>query len=216
MIKNVKKLLLSILISLAVMLTFVGCSELFESEEAKTFINDLVGKEKAVTEISTTAEPEKTENGSEITTEPGKTENGSEITTEPAETEKESETAAEPSEPEKEPKATTDPVVNEKDSEITTVENTQNEVQYVFRSKKLLNQHYEKHGIEMGFSNAKEYEKAASAVINNPNALHKIEKEDGDDVFYVEATNEFAVLSTDGYIRTYFKPDSGKKYFDKQ
>lgn len=88
--------------------------------------------------------------------------------------------------------------------------------EYVFRNKKLLNQHYEKHGIEMGFSNAKEYEKAASAVINNPNALHKIEKEDGDDVFYVEATNEFAVLSTDGYIRTYFKPDSGKKYFDKQ
>ncbi len=203
MIKNVKKLLLSILISLAVMLTFVGCSELFESEEAKTFINDLVGKEKAVTEISTTAEPEKTENGSESTTEP-------------AETEKEPETAAEPAEPEKEPKETAEPVVNENDSEITTVENTQNEVQYVFRSKKLLNQHYEKHGIEMGFSNAKEYEKAASAVINNPNALHKIEKEDGDDVFYVEATNEFAVLSTDGYIRTYFKPDSGKKYFDKQ
>ena len=24
------------------------------------------------------------------------------------------------------------------------------------------------------------------------------------------------VLSTDGYIRTYFRPGSGKKYFDKQ
>ena len=27
---------------------------------------------------------------------------------------------------------------------------------------------------------------------------------------------EFVVVSTDGYIRTYFCPDSGKKYFDKQ
>ena len=44
----------------------------------------------------------------------------------------------------------------------------------------------------------------------------KIEKEDGDTVYYVEATNEFVVLSTDGYIRTYFLPDSGKRYFDRQ
>ncbi|MBQ2147419.1 MAG: hypothetical protein II439_03940, partial [Firmicutes bacterium] len=27
---------------------------------------------------------------------------------------------------------------------------------------------------------------------------------------------EFVVLSKDGYIRTYFWPDSGKKYYDKQ
>ena len=42
------------------------------------------------------------------------------------------------------------------------------------------------------------------------------EKEDGDDVYYKEDTNEFVVVSTDGYIRTYFNPDSGKKYFDRQ
>ncbi len=85
-----------------------------------------------------------------------------------------------------------------------------------FRSKKLLDQHYEKHGKDMGFSSAAEYEKAAAAVPVNPAALHKIEKEDGDDVYYIEATNEFVVVSTDGYIRTYFLPDSGKRYFDKQ
>ena len=38
----------------------------------------------------------------------------------------------------------------------------------------------------------------------------------GDDVYYVEDTNEFVVLSRDGYIRTYFNPDRGKAYFDKQ
>lgn len=89
-------------------------------------------------------------------------------------------------------------------------------VTYKFRNNKYLSEHYEKHGIDMGFASKEEYEAAASAVINNPEALSKIEKEDGDYVYYVEATNEFVVLSTDGYIRTYFLPDSGKKYFDKQ
>ncbi len=57
---------------------------------------------------------------------------------------------------------------------------------------------------------------AASAVITNSNALHKKEAEDGDDVYYIEETNEFVVVSTDGYIRTYFNPSSGKDYFDRQ
>jgi len=85
-----------------------------------------------------------------------------------------------------------------------------------FRSTKLLDDHYNKHGIDMGFASAAEYEAAAAAVVTNPNALHKTEKEDGDDVYYVEATNEFVVVSTDGYIRTYFCPDSGIKYYNKQ
>ena len=89
-------------------------------------------------------------------------------------------------------------------------------VEYHFRNSRYLNEHYEKHGKEMGFANAKAYEKAASDVINNPDALHKTEKEDGDFVYYVEATNEFVILSPDGYIRTYFLPNAGKKYYDRQ
>ena len=85
-----------------------------------------------------------------------------------------------------------------------------------FRNSKLLMQHFEKHGKDMGFTSASEYEKAAAAAAANPNALHKIESDDGDDVYYVKATNEFVVVSTDGYIRTYFLPDSGIKYFNKQ
>jgi len=88
--------------------------------------------------------------------------------------------------------------------------------QYCFRNEDLLNQHYEKHGKEMGFASAAEYEMAASAVITNSKALHKTEAEDGDDVYYIEETNEFVVVSTDGYIRTYFNPSSGKDYFDRQ
>ena len=89
-------------------------------------------------------------------------------------------------------------------------------VEYTFRNSKLLEEHFQKHGIEMGFATEEEYQKAASDVANNPDALHKLEKDDKDDVYYLEETNEFVVVSVDGFIRTYFCPDSGKKYFDKQ
>ena len=85
-----------------------------------------------------------------------------------------------------------------------------------FRNEYLLDQHYDKHGIEMGFDSAEEYELAAYKVIINPNALHKIEAEDGDDVYYVEETNEFVVVSQDGYIRTYFNPNAGIDYYNRQ
>ena len=101
-------------------------------------------------------------------------------------------------------------------SEDIKEENIPDYIEYSFRNSKLLNQHYEKHGMDMGFDSAEEYEEAASDVINNPDALSKTEKEDGDFVFYIEETNEFVVLSKDGYIRTYFWPDAGKKYYDKQ
>ena len=54
--------------------------------------------------------------------------------------------------------------------------------EYHFRNRDLLESHYEKHGKEMGFSSSKEYEMSASDVVNNPESLHKTEKEDGDDV----------------------------------
>jgi pyocin large subunit-like protein len=93
-------------------------------------------------------------------------------------------------------------------------------VEYHFRSKKLLNEHFAKHGPEFAedfdYKTASDYEKGASDVINNSEALHKTEAEDGDGVYYIEATNEFVILSKDGYIRTYFRPNGGKSYYDRQ
>lgn len=66
-----------------------------------------------------------------------------------------------------------------------------------FRNADLLNEHYQKHGVEMGFSSATAYENAASNVVNNSNSLHKTETEDGDDVYYLESTNEFVIVSTE-------------------
>ncbi len=85
-----------------------------------------------------------------------------------------------------------------------------------FRNTRLRQEHYEKHGIEMGFTSPEDYEQAAAAVVQNKDALHKLEEEDGDDVYYLESTNEFVIVSTDGYIRTYFYPSNGKDYFDRQ
>lgn len=93
-------------------------------------------------------------------------------------------------------------------------------VEYHFRNEKLLDDHFNKHGMEFkvdfGYETAEEYERGASNVINNPDALYKTEAEDGDGIYYIEETNEFVVLSTDGYIRTYFRPGGRKDYFDRQ
>lgn len=85
---------------------------------------------------------------------------------------------------------------------------------YTFRNNKYLTEHYEKHGIDMGFDSKESYEEAANEVIHHPDALHKLEAEDGDTCFFIEDTGEFVVLSTDGYIRTYFL--AKKSYYDRQ
>lgn len=89
-------------------------------------------------------------------------------------------------------------------------------IEYRFRNAKLKNQHYEKHGIEMGFASADAYEIAAADVANSREALHKLEAEDGDDVYYIERTNEFVIVSKDGYLRTYFNPSRGIDYYNRQ
>lgn len=108
-----------------------------------------------------------------------------------------------------------EPIGEEDISEEPVVEEV-TVAEITFRNEYLLDQHYDKHGIEMGFDSAEEYELAAYRVIINPNALHKIEAEDGDDVYYVEETNEFVVVSQDGYIRTYFNPNAGIDYYNRQ
>lgn len=111
----------------------------------------------------------------------------------------------EPEAEESEESVSEEPVIEE----VTVAEVT-------FRNQKLLDQHYDKHGIEMGFASAEEYELAAYKVIIHPDTLHKIEAEDGDDVYYREETNEFVVVSRDGYIRTYFNPSAGIDYYNRQ
>ena len=102
------------------------------------------------------------------------------------------------------------------ENQVVTEEQFIQEITYCFRNKKLLNDHYEKHGKEMGFDSAESYETAANEIINNPDSLHRIEEEEGDDVYYLEETNGFVIVSIDGYIRTFFYPEDGLAYFNRQ
>ena len=105
------------------------------------------------------------------------------------------------------PEETEAPVVTEEPIELTD---------YGFRNKKLRDSHFEKHGIEMGFETVEDYILAANMVISNPKSLHKLEAEDNDHIYFLEETNEFVVLSQDGYIRTYYIANGGIEYFNRQ
>lgn len=87
---------------------------------------------------------------------------------------------------------------------------------YNFRRPEYLTEHFQKHGAEFNYKTEEEYLAGANRVITSPEALHKKEKEDGDDVYYIESSNELVIVSTDGYIRTYFKPEDGLAYFNRQ
>lgn len=87
---------------------------------------------------------------------------------------------------------------------------------YTFRNDEYLTEHFNKHGSEFSYATKEEYQQGANNVINSSKALHKKEAEDNDDIYYIEDTNEFVVLSTDGYIRTYFKPSGGIDYYNRQ
>ena len=105
-----------------------------------------------------------------------------------------------------------------KQTKLTQVtENPNSSIQkaVLFQSDEKLKEHYEKHGKAMGFASAEEYLAAANAVILNEEALHKTQK-DGDDVYYLEETNDFVVVSPQGYLRTYFRPEDGIKYYRRQ
>jgi len=142
------------------------------------------------------------------------------VTTTTASDEKDTVTTTKKSKKNKKNKTTTVPTETAAVTTATTAVQDTEYVEYRFRNYKLLNQHFEKHGGEFrddfGYETAEEYEKGASDVINNPDALYKTEAEDGDGVYYLEATNEFVILSTDGYIRTYFRPNGGIDYFNRQ
>lgn len=101
-------------------------------------------------------------------------------------------------------------------TEKATTEVSVETVSYEFRKQQYLDEHFAKHGSEFDYETAEEYLAGANRVINDPNSLYKIEAEDGDHIYYLESTNEFVVVSTDGYIRTYFRPSAGIDYFNRQ
>ena len=83
----------------------------------------------------------------------------------------------------------------------------------LFATGKLLTQHFEKHGAEFGVKNAAQYLHAAQKFFGGKGV--ETAMRGTDKLFYNQATNEFGVLRANGVIRTYFKPQEGRAYFDK-
>jgi len=74
--------------------------------------------------------------------------------------------------------------------------------------------------LTFSFSSVQEYTQAANDLFNDSEAIHFIRRSpiahfDGDILFYKGSTNEFGILSNDGFIRTYYPPKQGSLYFLK-
>ena len=78
-----------------------------------------------------------------------------------------------------------------------------------FASDALRESHFAKHSANLGLKTSAAYEKAASSFLSGKAGRGVLQgtREGGDIVRFNPKTNEFGVLSKDGNIRTYFKPD---------
>jgi pyocin large subunit-like protein len=79
-------------------------------------------------------------------------------------------------------------------------------------------EHWEKHGGDFPeLHDAQDYERAARSFVAAPppGTLTK-HRTNGDTLFYDPATNTFAVADRDGEPRTFFRPNSGRAYWERQ
>ncbi len=86
---------------------------------------------------------------------------------------------------------------------------------YSFRDANTLESHYKKHGQEMGYSTALAYQARANEVIQAQESLNT-KQNDGDTAYFLKSTGEFVVLSPQNVIRTFFIPENGMEYFERQ
>ncbi|MGN6148491.1 MAG: hypothetical protein ACTHPD_08140 [Rhizomicrobium sp.] len=79
-------------------------------------------------------------------------------------------------------------------------------------------EHWEKHGAEFPeFHSARDYEEGALRFVTRPPQGTLIKTNDrGDTLYYEPATNTFAVKDSRGEPRTFFRPDDGRAYWDRQ
>ena len=86
-------------------------------------------------------------------------------------------------------------------------------------NKKSLDKHYNEHGKDMGFANKESYKQHAikfANTIDKKNCISFIDSKSGSTYKYNKSTNEFAIITKDGYVVTYFNPKEGYDYYKKQ
>ena len=87
-----------------------------------------------------------------------------------------------------------------------------------FRSHARLVEHFEKHGAEFHAASAQEYLRLALALRDRPAGGDVLERvrDDGAITRFDRASGAFIAFDRDGTIRTFFKPNDGERYFDRQ
>ncbi len=202
-----------------------GSGEMDKPDKAPSGTEDKDEPDKAPSGAEDTDEPDKAPSGTDDKDEPDKAPSGTDDKNEPNKAPSGTDDKDEPDkvpsgtdnkgEPDKAPSGT-DGEDGKGEPEADDKDGGEIEILYEFRRESYLEQHFDKHGNEFDYATKEEYLEGANRVIQSPDALHKIEAEDGDDIYYLEETNEFVVVSTDGYIRTYFRPSAGINYYNRQ
>ena len=87
-----------------------------------------------------------------------------------------------------------------------------------FHSARELTEHYAKHSAEFGNISKREYLERAQLLRDRPagGAILEQVRADGVITRFDRATGDFLAVNPDGVIRTYFRPNDGEAYFQRQ
>lgn len=85
---------------------------------------------------------------------------------------------------------------------------------HTFYDTKSMVNHYVKHGHQTNCDSMEDYLYKANMVVANKGSQTKLQKKDGDRIYYNPKTREFVVMAKAGYLRTYFL--ASDKYYNKQ
>lgn len=78
-----------------------------------------------------------------------------------------------------------------------------------------LQDHFDRHGADFGAADPEDYARQAYAFYLE-RARHQVKDDDGTLRVFDADTNAFGAYNRDGTAKTYFKPDDGQAYFDRQ
>ncbi len=87
-----------------------------------------------------------------------------------------------------------------------------------FAPEELLQSHFGRHAAEFGYQSAQDYLIGARRLTSGGWGwgIKTFVRTNRDTLFYDSSTNEFAVLTKNGIVRTYFRPEMGIQYWFSQ
>lgn len=87
-----------------------------------------------------------------------------------------------------------------------------------FETLEIMLRHHKKHGAEYGGVSLESYLSFASGLAMQPisDDVEKMIRSDGSVAIYRFSTNDFLAITKSGYIRTFFKPRDGKRYWEDE